>query len=64
MAGPKQFKSVAGRLKLPLFFPDATRAVVRSVDSEDVAKTKTPGILVNTWHLYRELGKKVIENHP
>lgn len=36
-----------------MFFPDATRAVVRSVDSQDVAGTGTPGVLVNTYHLWR-----------
>ncbi|MFC1727525.1 tRNA-ribosyltransferase family protein [Patescibacteria group bacterium] len=49
-------------LKFPLFFPDATRAVVRTVDSLDIQKTQTPGILVNTWHLYRDLGKKIVED--
>ena len=45
----------------PLFFPDATKAVVRSVDSQDVLNTKTSGILVNTLHLYLDLGKHVIK---
>lgn len=55
------FKYSNGRLKCPVFFPDATRAVIRSVDSQDVIKTRTPGILVNTLHLYLDLGKKVIK---
>jgi queuine tRNA-ribosyltransferase len=46
---------------LPLFFPDATRAVVRTLDSIDIKNTKTPGILVNTYHLYRDLGDGLIE---
>ena len=45
----------------PLFFPDATKAVVRSVDSQDIINTRTPGILVNTLHLYLDLGKRVLE---
>lgn len=56
---PKTFKSKDGNLKLPVFFPDATRAVLKTLDSVDIANTKTPGILVNTWHLYRELGKSI-----
>jgi queuine tRNA-ribosyltransferase len=57
----KSFKTLRGkRYKLPIFFPDATRAVVRALDSEDVVNTKTPGVLVNTYHLYRELGKRAI----
>lgn len=41
---------------LPVFFPDATRAVVRSLDTADIESTKTNGILVNTYHLYKEVG--------
>lgn len=43
-------------MPLPVFFPDATRAVVRSLDTEDIVATKTKGILVNTYHLYKEVG--------
>lgn len=57
----KIFKFKNGELKTPLFFPDATKAVVRSVDSLDIINTKTPGILVNTLHLYLDLGKKVLK---
>ena len=57
----KRFKFKSGELSTPLFFPDATKAVVRSVDSRDVINTKTPGILVNTLHLYLDLGQRVIK---
>jgi len=57
----KIFKYQRGELLTPLFFPDATKAVVRSVDSQDVIKTKTPGILVNTLHLYLDLGEKILK---
>ncbi len=59
----KYFKSLAGNIPLPLFFPDATRAVVKTLDSTDIEATKTPGILVNTFHLYDGLGKKVMQAH-
>ena len=59
----KLFKSKTKNLTLPVFFPDATRAVVKTVDSEDIRKTHTPGILVNTFHLYQKLGARVIEKH-
>lgn len=55
------FKYSNGELKCPVFFPDATKAVVRNVDSQDVLATKTPGILVNTLHLYLDLGKRVLK---
>jgi queuine tRNA-ribosyltransferase len=60
---PHYFRSQDKKLKLPLFFPDATRAALRTVDSVDIANTKTPGILVNTYHLWNELGKYVLKNH-
>ena len=60
---PKKFKSKKGDLKLPVFFPDATRAVLRTLDQVDIVNTNTPGILVNTWHLYRDLGKEVFKVH-
>jgi len=48
------FKQINGTtLPLPLFFPDATRAVVKAVDNEDVVNTGTQGVLVNTYHLWR-----------
>ena len=59
----KKFKSRNGEVPLPVFFPDATKAVIRTLDSSDIESTKTPGILVNTYHLYKDLGKKVVEEH-
>jgi queuine tRNA-ribosyltransferase len=58
----KEFRTLSGkRYPLPIFFPDATQAVVKTLDSVDVVNSKTPGILVNTYHLYRELGKDLIK---
>ena len=59
----KYFKSDGNNIPLPVFFPDATRAVLKTLDSKDIENTKTPGILVNTYHLYRELGKNIIKKH-
>lgn len=42
--------------KLPVFFPDATRGLIKSLDTTDIENTKTKGILVNTYHLYKDLG--------
>lgn len=50
-------------LNLPVFFPDATRAVLRTLDSVDIQNTQTEGILVNTYHLYNEVGKKILNKH-
>lgn len=50
------FKTKFGNLPLPIFFPDATRGVIRTLDSADIESTKTKGILVNTFHLWRQYG--------
>lgn len=57
----KFFKYKNGKVYLPVFFPDATRAVIKAIDTSDLESTKTPGILVNTYHLYRELGDEVVK---
>ena len=47
----KYFKTVGGKkIPLPVFFPDATRAVLKTLDSQDINNTQTPGVLVNTFH--------------
>ncbi|HUS52269.1 MAG TPA: tRNA guanosine(34) transglycosylase Tgt [Candidatus Bathyarchaeia archaeon] len=63
MEKAKYFKAKTGPVALPAYFPDATRAVLKTLDSVDIKNTKTPGVLVNTYHLYRELGRKVVESH-
>ena len=57
----KYFKSKDRKILLPVFFPDATRGVIKTLDTSDLESTKTPGILVNTYHLYRELGDEVVK---
>lgn len=57
----KYFKYSGGKLPLPVFFPDATRGFVKSIDTSDIELTKTSGLLVNTLHLHRELGKEKIQ---
>lgn len=52
----KYFRYKYGKLRFPVFFPDATRGVIRSLDTTDIENTKTQGILVNTYHLYKEVG--------
>ncbi len=63
MAKTTTFRSQFGEVPLPVFFPDATRAVLKTLDSIDIKNTQTPGILINTYHLYKDLGKKVIKEH-
>ncbi|MBN1642173.1 MAG: tRNA guanosine(34) transglycosylase Tgt [Anaerolineae bacterium] len=40
-----------GAVALPAFFPDATRAVVRSLDARDLEECGVQGLIVNTFHL-------------
>ncbi|MFZ5916200.1 MAG: tRNA guanosine(34) transglycosylase Tgt [Chloroflexota bacterium] len=51
-----------GELALPVFFPDATRAVVRSVDSRDLAACGVTGLVVNTFHLMSRPGAGLIKS--
>lgn len=48
-------------LKLPVFFPDGTRAVVRAIDSQDIKNTGIEGIVVITYHLMTQPGISVIK---
>ncbi len=63
MKKPTHFKTITGqKLKLPIFFPDATRAVLKTLDSQDIKNTHTPGILVNTYHLHQRPSTSVIKS--
>ncbi len=48
-------------LPYPLFFPDATRGEVRKLSLADVKAVGLPGILVNTFHLLRLVGREKTE---
>lgn len=61
--GKKYFKYAGGKLPLPVFFPDATRGVVKTLDSLDIEGTKTPGILVNTYHLWHGLPPAILKKY-
>lgn len=47
-------------VNLPVFFPDATRSVVRSLDSVDLSEAGTEGVIVNTYHLLSQPGAEVL----
>lgn len=49
-----------GELRLPAFFPDATRGVVRSLDSHDLEDCGVQGLMVNVFHLTLRPGTKTI----
>lgn len=60
-----QIKSLTIRgktVRLPIFLPDATRAVVRSLDVTDLDKCGVEAVVVNTFHLMLSPGAKVLES--
>lgn len=50
-----------GTLAVPTFLPDATRAGVRGVSSEDLRGIGVEGVVVNAFHLLRRPGARVIQ---
>ena len=62
MINKKEFIIKNKKFDLPVFFPDATRGVIRSLDSKDIEETKTPGLIVNTFHLLSEPGMETLKD--
>ncbi len=46
---------------MPTFFPDATRGVIRTIDSQDLAQASVEGVIVNTYHLMSKPGTTVLK---
>lgn len=57
----KYLKVKNRKYKLPIFCPDATRAVVRSVDTKDLIDVGIDGVCVNTLHLLSDPGAVVLK---
>ncbi len=58
---PTRLTTRHGELMMPAFLPDATRAGVRSVTSDDLRAVGIPAIVVNAFHLMRRPGVRVIQ---
>ena len=58
----KKFRVNGVQLSSPIFFPDATRGVIRGVDSEDLKMSDIEGVIVNTYHLMSHPGAGVIKD--
>lgn len=52
-----------GTLEFPVFLPDATRAVVRGVDSSDLESVGVTGLVMSTFHLMQHPGSSVVTGH-
>jgi len=57
----KVLETSHGSLQLPAFLPDATRAVVRTIDSRDIAESGVKCLMVNAIHLANHPGISVIK---
>jgi queuine tRNA-ribosyltransferase len=53
--------TIHGELVLPSFLPDATRAVVRTIDSRDIKNSGSRGVMVNVIHLGDHPGISIIK---
>ncbi len=61
MAYLKQIIIKGRKLKFPNFFPDATRGVIRSLDSQDLVRAGVEGLVVNTYHLLSHPGSHLLK---
>jgi queuine tRNA-ribosyltransferase len=50
-----------GQLRLPLFMPDATFGVVRSLDMNDLVKCGVQAVVMNVFHLMQRPGSSIIK---
>lgn len=57
----KEFTIKNKKMIFPVYFPDATRGVIRSLDSQDIRQAKIEGVIVNTYHLLSQPGTTVIK---
>ncbi len=54
--------TIKGRsYKLPIYLPDATKGVTKSIDVQDLVKAGIEGVVVNTYHLMNSPGIKVLK---
>lgn len=59
----KSLNTNHGNLRLPVFLPDATRGLVRAVDSRDLEDCKIEAVVVNTLHLSSKPGISTVQHH-
>ena len=59
---PTTLETAHGPLRLPAYFPDATRGVVRTVDSRDLEAVGVRGLVVNAFHLSNRPGAGLIKH--
>jgi len=60
-AAPTSLKLLHGTLQFPVFMPDATFGVVRTVDSADLENARIEAVVMNTYHLMQRPGSSTIQ---
>lgn len=61
MANSESLMLPHGALRLPVFLPDATRAVVRAVDSTDLEAVGVEGLVMSAFHLMQHPGSTTVK---
>lgn len=56
-----EIRTAHGTLSTPFYMPDATRGFVRLTENNEVIRTGTQALVVNTFHLYLQPGMKIIK---
>jgi queuine tRNA-ribosyltransferase len=54
-------KTSHGSLLTPFFMPDATRAFIKGLNTQELYSSNTEAMVVNTFHLYLRPGLKIIK---
>lgn len=57
----KTLSTPHGDLNLPLFLPDGTQGVVRSIDSADLEQSRIQAVQMNVFHLMQRPGSSTIQ---
>ncbi|NSW51279.1 MAG: tRNA guanosine(34) transglycosylase Tgt [Anaerolineae bacterium] len=60
MQAPDQLVTTKGNLPLPIYLPDATFGVVRSLDAQDLAACGITAVVMNTFHLMQKPGTSTV----
>ena len=50
-----------GEIETPAFVPVATRANLKTLDSQEINQTKTQVLIANTYHLHLTCGEEIIK---
>lgn len=64
MMAPTMIKTLQtqhGQLDFPIYLPDATRGVVRAVDSRDLESCGVEALVMNTYHLMQHPGASTVK---